>query len=53
MGHVYLLLSGAAILFGCASPAMVPPKEMIAKFNRAHIVAMEAPPLGVPQDSDR
>jgi hypothetical protein len=27
---------------------MVPPKEMIAKFNRAHIVAMEAPPLGVP-----
>jgi hypothetical protein len=27
---------------------MVPPKEMIAKFNRAHIVPMEAPPLGVP-----
>lgn len=49
MGQLlYLLLIGVVIIGGCASPAMVPPKEMMAKFNRAHIVAMEAPPLGVP-----
>lgn len=44
----HLFLSILAILAGCVSSGIVPTGEEVANIKRVHIVAMEAPPLGVP-----
>ncbi len=44
------LLLILVLVAGCVSPGIVPPKEAVKKVRAVHIVAMEAPPLGVPPE---
>ena len=48
MKRQYPFLFLLIFLGGCVSPAMVPSKDRLAHVKQAHVVAMEARPLGVP-----
>lgn len=43
-----LLVVVLIFLGGCVAPGMTPPRETVANYKRAHIIAMEPPPLAVP-----